>query len=99
MRSFFIHLLQKTSIQTQFKDLSNEIFFNISDYLHALNIFTAFYSLNQRISSILQFISLRIIITEDHCCGQVDYLSSHRKLSSSENIGVERYSKEEKVRK
>ncbi|CAF3622234.1 unnamed protein product, partial [Rotaria sp. Silwood2] len=46
--------------QTHLEDLSNEIFFEIFDYLHALDIFTAFASLNKRISSVLQLISLRV---------------------------------------
>ncbi len=49
-------------IQTHLEDLSNEIFFEIFDYLNALDIFTSFTSLNRRISSILQSISLRIVI-------------------------------------
>ncbi|CAF3327992.1 unnamed protein product [Rotaria sp. Silwood2] len=61
----------------QFEDLSNEIFFEIFDYFHALEIFTSFTSLNRRISSILQSIPLRIIILPDHCCRQINFLSSH----------------------
>jgi hypothetical protein len=62
---------------TCFEDLSNEIFFEIFDYLNALDIFTSFTSLNRRISTILQFIPLRIVILSNHCRRQIDFLSSH----------------------
>jgi hypothetical protein len=62
---------------THFEDLSNEIFFEIFDYLDALDIFTGFTSLNRRISSILQLIPLRIVISYNHCRRQIDFLSSH----------------------
>jgi hypothetical protein len=62
---------------THFEDLPTEVFFEIFDYLHALDIFTSFTSLNKRISSILQIIPLRIVIVYDHCRYQIDFLSSH----------------------
>ncbi|CAF4224087.1 unnamed protein product [Rotaria sp. Silwood2] len=62
---------------THFEDLSNEIFFEIFDYLQALEIFTDFTSLNKRISSILQSIPLRIIVLYNHSRRQVDFISSH----------------------
>jgi anti-anti-sigma regulatory factor len=65
------------NLYTQFEDLSNEIFFEIFDHLDALDIFTAFYSLNQRLSSILQFIPLRVVISCNHFRSEVEYLSSH----------------------
>jgi hypothetical protein len=60
---------------THFEDLSNEIFFEIFDYLNALDIFISFTSLDKRISSILQSISLRINITQENCLRQIKILS------------------------
>jgi hypothetical protein len=62
---------------TYLEDLSNEIFFEIFDYLNPFDIFTSFTSLNQRISSILKIIPLRILIRKDHCRRQIEHLSSH----------------------
>ncbi|CAF4923356.1 unnamed protein product, partial [Rotaria sp. Silwood1] len=64
-------------MHTHLEDLSNEIFFEILDYLHAFDIFIGFTSLNQRISSILQFIPLHIIISHDYCHRQIDFLFLH----------------------
>ncbi|CAF1292936.1 unnamed protein product [Rotaria sordida] len=73
---------------TYIEDLSNEIFFEIFDYLHALDIFTGFNLLNKRISSILQIISLHIIISYDHCHCQIDFLSSHLNYHSQQVISI-----------
>lgn len=62
---------------TRLEDLSTEIFFEIFDYLNALDLFKAFSSLNRRISSILQIIPLRVFISHNHRRYHVDYLSSH----------------------
>jgi virulence-associated protein VapD len=62
---------------THLEDLSNEVFFEIFDYLHALDIFTAFASLNKRILSILQSIPFRVIILSNHYKRDIDFLSSH----------------------
>ncbi|CAF4243328.1 unnamed protein product, partial [Adineta steineri] len=62
---------------TRFEDLSNEIFFEIFDYFDALDIFASFSLLNRRISSILQSISLHIVILKKHCRHQIDLLSSY----------------------
>jgi len=78
-------------ICTQFEDLSNEIFFEILDYLDALNIFAAFTSLNQRISLILQSIPLRVIISNNYCRNEVDYLSSHLIFHAHQVISLEIY--------
>ncbi len=72
-----------------FEDLSNEIFIEIFDYLHVLDIFTAFTSLNKRISSILQSIPLRIIIFYDHCRHQIAFLSSHLTFHAHQVISLE----------
>ena len=61
--------------RTQLEHLSNEIFFEIFDHLHALHIFTAFTSLNHRISAILHSIPLHVVISADHSRRQVEYLS------------------------
>jgi anti-anti-sigma regulatory factor len=78
---------------TCLEDLSNEIFFEIFDYLHALDIFTAFTSLNKRISSILQIIPLRVIISDDHRRHHVDYLSSHLTFHAHQVISVDIFDK------
>jgi hypothetical protein len=62
---------------TRLEDLSNEIFFEIFDYLDAVDIFRGFSSLNRRISSILQIIPIRIVISNNHRRYEIDYLSSH----------------------
>jgi anti-anti-sigma regulatory factor len=64
-------------MHTHFEDLSNEIFFEIFDYFDALEIFTSFILLNQRISSILKLIPFRIVIPYHHCRVQIEYLSFH----------------------
>ncbi|CAF1650036.1 unnamed protein product [Adineta ricciae] len=61
---------------TRFEDLPTDLFFEIFDYLDAFEIFTSFNSLNQRISSILQSIPLRIYISANAFRSQVDFLSS-----------------------
>jgi len=62
---------------TQFEDLSNELFFEIFEYFHALDLFITFSSLNKRISSILSVTQLHIIITKLHCHYQMQILSSY----------------------
>ncbi|CAF2251816.1 unnamed protein product [Rotaria magnacalcarata] len=74
--------------QTHLEDLSNEIFFEIFDYLHALDIFSAFASLNKRISSILRSISLCILISRNHCRNQIDFLSSHLTFHTHQVISI-----------
>jgi hypothetical protein len=78
---------------THLEDLSNEIFFEIFDYLHALEIFTAFTLLNQRISSILQIIPLRIFISNTDCRAQMEYLSSHLTYHAHQVISIDTYDK------
>ncbi|CAF1382678.1 unnamed protein product [Rotaria sordida] len=78
---------------THFEGLSNEIFFEIFDYLHALEIFTGFTSLNKRISSILQSIPLRILILYDHSRRQVDFISSHLTFHAHQVISINIYDK------
>ncbi|CAF4031151.1 unnamed protein product, partial [Rotaria sordida] len=70
------------------EDLSNEIFFEIFDYLHALDIFTGFSSLNKRFLSILQTIPLRILISYIHCRRQIDFLSSHLIYHADQVISI-----------
>ena len=61
---------------TQLEDLSNDIFFEIFEYLHALDLFMAFSSLNRRIASILSSTPLRVVISKLHCRYQMRFLSS-----------------------
>ncbi|CAF1446308.1 unnamed protein product [Rotaria sp. Silwood1] len=74
--------------QTHLEDLSNEIFFEIFDYLHALDIFTAFASLNKRIASILQSTPLRVLVSKIHCRNQIDFLSSHLTFRAHQVISI-----------
>ena len=62
---------------SRFEDLSNELFLAIFDYLHALDLFQAFASLNSRISSILLLAQLRIHIYKSHCHHQIETFSSY----------------------
>ncbi|CAF4364812.1 unnamed protein product, partial [Rotaria sordida] len=78
---------------THIEDLSNEIFFEIFDYLHAIDIFTSFTSLNKRISSILQSIPLRIVVLYNHYRHQIDFLSSHLTFHAHQVISIEIYDK------
>ena len=74
--------------QTHLEDLSNEIFFEIFDNLDAFDIFTAFSSLNKRISSILQSIPLRIDISNLYYRNEIDFLCSHLKLHAHQVISI-----------
>ena len=74
---------------THLENLSTEIFFEILDYLHALDIFTAFSSLNRRISSILQIIPLRVVISYSHRRYHVDNLSSYLTSHAHQVISVD----------
>lgn len=62
---------------TQFEDFSNDLFLEIFDYFHALDLFMAFSSLNNRISSILSLSQLHVVISKLHCHHQIKFLSSH----------------------
>ncbi|CAF3834434.1 unnamed protein product [Rotaria sordida] len=62
---------------TRLENLSNELFFEIFDYLHALDIFMGFSSLNERISMILSSIPLRVVVSSYHCYRQLEILSSY----------------------
>jgi hypothetical protein len=73
---------------TCLEDLSNEIFFEIFDYLHALDIFTAFASLNKRILSILQSIQLHVIILNSHYDREINFLFSHLTFHAHQVISV-----------
>ena len=67
----------QTNRVTHLEDLSNEIFIEILDYLHATETFSAFGSLNSRISSILHSIRLQVCITQEDCSRHVKLLSSY----------------------
>ncbi|CAF4818157.1 unnamed protein product, partial [Rotaria sp. Silwood2] len=65
----------------------------IFDYLHALEIFSGFTSLNKRISSILQSIPLRIVVLSNHSRSEVDFISSHLTFHAHQVISIEIYNK------
>ncbi len=73
---------------TQFEDLSNDLLLEIFDYFHALDLFMAFSSLNQRISSILFSTQLHIVISKLHCRYQMKFLSSHLTHHADQVISV-----------
>jgi hypothetical protein len=73
---------------TQFEDLSNDLFLEIFDYLHALDLFMAFSSLNNRISSILSLTRLHVVISKLHCRYQMKFLSSHLTHHAHQVISV-----------
>ena len=74
---------------TRFEDLSNEVFFEIFDYLNALQVLMAFTSLNKRISSILQLIALRVFIPYNSCRREIQFLSSHLTLHDHQVISID----------
>ncbi|CAF1026271.1 unnamed protein product [Rotaria sordida] len=78
-------------ICTCLEDLSNEIFFEIFDYLHALDIFTAFASLNKRIQSILQSIRLHVNILNSHYDREINFLSSLLTFHAHQVISLKCY--------
>ncbi|CAF4243176.1 unnamed protein product, partial [Adineta steineri] len=76
-------------IHTHIEDFSNEIFFEIFDYLHALDIFTAFASLNKQIKSLLQSIRLHVIILNSHYDHDIDFLSTHLTFHAHQVISLQ----------
>ena len=78
---------------TRLEDLSNEIFCEIFDYLHACDLFFAFTSLNSRISSILKLIRLHVIIDWTYYRHQIQFLSHHLTFHSSQVISLDIYDK------
>ncbi|CAF1059695.1 unnamed protein product [Adineta steineri] len=62
---------------TKFEDLSNEIFLEVFEYLHCLDLFMAFASLNNRFTFLLSLPQLHLIVNEYHFDYQIEFLSSH----------------------
>ncbi|UJR16464.1 hypothetical protein I4U23_003366 [Adineta vaga] len=75
-------------INTRLEDLSNDIFFEIFDYFHAIDIFYAFTSLNSRFSLILKSIRLHVIIFYRHYRRQIEFLSHHLKFHSNQVVSL-----------
>ncbi|CAF3783030.1 unnamed protein product, partial [Rotaria sordida] len=73
--------------------MTSTVFFEIFDYLDALEIFTAFTSLNQRISSILKRIPLRILISNTNSRSEIEFLSSHLTYHDHQVISIDIYDK------
>ena len=73
---------------TQFENLSNDLFLEIFDYLHALDLFMAFFSLNKRISLILSSTQLHVVISKLHCRRQIKFLSTHLTSHAHQVISV-----------
>ncbi|CAF3249512.1 unnamed protein product [Rotaria sp. Silwood2] len=76
------------NVNTHLEDLSNEIFFEIFDYLHIFHMFTGFTLLNRRISSVLQSIPFHIVISREYCQHQIDFLSSHLTFHERQVISI-----------
>ncbi|CAF1089055.1 unnamed protein product [Rotaria sordida] len=74
--------------RTHLEDLSNEILFEIFDYLHMLHIFTGFALLNKRISNILKSIPLHIVISFGNSRQQIDFLLSHLTFHEDQVISI-----------
>ena len=70
------------------EDLSNEIFLEIFDYFHALDLCISFTSLNQRITCILNTIPLRVVIGRSHSRRQIDLLSSYLQFEAHQVISL-----------
>jgi hypothetical protein len=60
-------------------------------YVHALDIFTTFASLNKRILSILQSIRLHVIILNSRYDREIDFLSSHLTFHAHQVISLKCY--------
>ncbi|CAF1072069.1 unnamed protein product [Adineta ricciae] len=60
----------------QFENLSDELLLEIFQYLHALDLFTAFSSLNNHFTSILSSVKLHVVINDLHSHHHVQFLSS-----------------------
>jgi len=73
---------------TQLEDLSNDLFLEIFDYFHALDLFMAFSSLNHRISLILSLTRLHVVISKLHCRYEIKFLSSHLTHHAHQVISV-----------
>jgi hypothetical protein len=86
-RSYLFNYFTMSNI-TQFEDLSNELFLEIFEYLHALDLFRAFSSLNNRVASILSDARLHIVISKLHCRHQVEFLSSYLTQHAHQVISV-----------
>ncbi|CAF2104816.1 unnamed protein product [Rotaria magnacalcarata] len=74
--------------KTHLEDLSNEIFFEIFDYLHMVHIFTGFTLLNKRISNILKSIPLHIVISFGNSRQQIDFLLYHLTFHEDQVISI-----------
>ncbi|CAF3200223.1 unnamed protein product [Rotaria socialis] len=74
--------------KTHLEDLSNEIFFEIFDYLHMLHTFTGFTLLNKRISNILKSIPLHMVISFGNFRQQINFLLSHLTFHEDQVISI-----------
>ncbi|CAF1460332.1 unnamed protein product, partial [Adineta steineri] len=74
--------------KTKLEDLSNEIFYEVFDYLHMLDIFIGFSSLNQRIWHMLKSIPLHINISLANSRKQIDFLLSHLTFHEDQVISI-----------
>jgi hypothetical protein len=73
---------------THFEDLSNDLFLEIFEYFHALDLFTAFASFNERLSSLLLLTQLHIVISKVHSRHHLIFLSSHLTYHAHQVISV-----------
>ena len=70
----------------QFENLPTEILIEIFGYLHAIDIFAAFGSLNRQFSSILPLIPIRVVITSQHHLHHIQLLSNYLRTHADQVI-------------
>ena len=74
---------------TLFEHLSNDVFCEIFDYLNVFDLFLAFDSLNSRISSVLKYYRLHVVINSIYYRRQIEYLSHHLTFHSHQVISLD----------
>jgi hypothetical protein len=74
---------------TLLEELSNDVFCEIFDHLNVLDLFLAFNSLNTRISSILKYYRLHVIINSTYYRHQIEHLCHYLTFRSHQVISLD----------